>query len=189
MSRTRRDALHAHRQILQLSLSCITNAVLIAQRSPVRLNLRGRETDTLVLNHGAPAPLRGALPVALSLYQVVDVRLMDAASHRAWRVRMSAYAYTFRTPDGTEILSLQWHPEGAEFVPFPHLHVGSAMIAASAPIRSRDFHRAHIPTSLVLLEDIVHFAITEFRVAPLRDDWQSVLEQARERRDELTRVH
>jgi hypothetical protein len=189
MRRTRRDALHAHRQLLQLSLSCITNAVLIAQHSPVRLDLRGRETYTFVLNHGAPAPLRGTLPVALSLYQVVDVRLMDEASRGAWRIQMTGYAYTFRTPDGTEIVSLQWHPEGAEFVPFPHLHVGSAMIAASAPIRSRDFHRAHIPTSLVLPEDIVHFAIAEFRVAPLRDDWQSVLDQARERREELARVH
>ena len=70
--------------------------------------------------------------------------------------------------------------KGAGFVTFPHAHIGAAMVSREAPVRPRDFHRAHIPTRSITLEEIVSFAITELGVEPLRADWQAILAKSAE---------
>ncbi|HUG16929.1 MAG TPA: hypothetical protein VMM78_18115 [Thermomicrobiales bacterium] len=56
------------------------------------------------------------------------------------------------------------------------------MIASTAPVRPTTFHRAHIPTGQVFIDDVVRFAIADLGVEPLRSDWDSVLAAIARRR-------
>lgn len=74
--------------------------------------------------------------------------------------------------DGSELLAYHWHPEVPSRYRDPHLHARLATL--------EDF-RPHLPTGLVLLEDVIAFLITELGARPLRDDWEIVLAEARGR--------
>lgn len=103
-----------------------------------------------------------------------------------WSPRIVGYAYTVRTLSESEIVVFHWHPGDPRAAQHPHIHIGSAMIARDAPARPTDFHRAHIPTGQIFIEDVVRFAIAELGVTPLRSDWDTVLAGIARRRGQVT---
>lgn len=120
------------------------------------------------------------------MHSLVHLEREPEHSAQGWSTRNQGYAYTFATHHEAEILAFHWHPSGFSPNTFPHVHIGSAMIATDAPVRPRDFHRAHIPTGQVFIEDVVRFAIAELGVTPLRNDWDAVLAGIARQRGQVT---
>lgn len=148
---------------LQLPLSCITRAVL-----------QGRAY------HPKPDPHAASFPESVAVGRrsefMLDVlhlyRLVDGAKNRgSWRAATVGYFYTLRDHQGRGVLAYHWHPNGPSPVTHPHLHVGGR----TTPI---DLRKAHLPTGQVSLVAVVRMAIAELGVAPLRPDWQAVLDRA-----------
>ena len=125
-----------------------------------------------------PVPLVRETPLLLTVGQTIQiVKTGPADAREPYKARTQEYFYAFSTSEGREILGFHWTPNavGENAVTFPHLHIGSALLAGQMVIRPKDLHKAHIPTGRVSLEAVVRLAITEFRVTPLRADWEVVL--------------
>ena len=93
--------------------------------------------------------------------------MLDKQADR-WAARMSGYAFELQHADGPMILAYHWHPVGVSPVTWPHLHLAGQV--ASVP-----FDKAHLPTGHVTLQAVLHFAISDLGVEPIRDDWQAIL--------------
>ena len=81
----------------------------------------------------------------------------DRSSER--KVHTEEYAYTLSEDPtlGVAMFSWEWNPN-SETWPDPHLHIGRG------DPRVLGYHKYHIPTGRVALEDVLKFAITELRV-------------------------
>jgi hypothetical protein len=86
--------------------------------------------------------------------------------------------YSLLTSDAIEILTFQWTPETTNGKPFPHLHVGRAVVSDSTRILPDRFHKVHVPTGHVTLAAVIRLAIEEFGVRPLTRRWRATLERA-----------
>lgn len=89
-----------------------------------------------------------------------------------YQVAEVGYLYSFDDMQGCEVISFQWHPQGASHITYPHFHLG-----AGARIGRRELQNCHIPTEMMSLERVLRFAIEELGVEPLRDDWDDVLRE------------
>jgi len=112
------------------------------------------------------------LPGGSSLNFAVNYRALHASDRRTWTATIASYRYGLYDRDGHEVLSYHWHPDTYSHMTTPHLHLGGG-VAAWRP----DFAKAHIPTGLVTLEDVLLLAIEELilDVEPLRADWRDIL--------------
>jgi hypothetical protein len=80
-----------------------------------------------------------------------------------------------------ELLAYHWHPDPDVAGPdFPHLHVSAALNAQVDAVNRREIglDKLHLTTGVVTPTNFVRMLITEFGVAPLRHDWQDVLDRA-----------
>jgi hypothetical protein len=97
-----------------------------------------------------------------------------------YKISSAHYGYGVFDRDGRELLVYQWHPRGISSVRYPHLHVSCAPIV-QLPLRGESQPREivvsnlHLPTSRILLEDVIELLIRELKIRPLRDDWERVL--------------
>lgn len=155
---------------LQLVVSCVTASVLGVsggyRPSPTPLSLG-------FVDRG-PARLAGDRPLTLSIdlrYSIIHE--VKARAEARWHTNVGAYMYALRTNDQSEIVTWHWHPGIPNTPVEPHLHLGPA-----AHVGYDALHRAHLPTGVVSVADIVRCAITEFGVEPRRADWQAVIERA-----------
>jgi hypothetical protein len=94
----------------------------------------------------------------------------NAASRAPWRAETIGYIYSLLDDEGKEIVSYQWHPNRRSPVTIPHLHLG-----AGANVGRAELQKAHVPTALIELEDVLWMAIRDFDARPRRDDWQMIL--------------
>ena len=91
--------------------------------------------------------------------------------------------YEFRLLDHQEreLLVYHWQPT-SEFrgQDHPHLHVSVALHAQLNAVTSRayDLDKRHLATGDVSLAMVERMLIEEFGIAPLRPDWQQVLDRA-----------
>lgn len=107
--------------------------------------------------------------VSLSIQHFVRVKEhLDALT--GWQVNATGYFYALEEPEGTEIITYHWHPGERSPMTFPHLH-----LEAGARVSRDDLQKAHIPTGLIELEDVLWLAIREFWVKPRREDWAMIL--------------
>jgi hypothetical protein len=146
---------------LQRALSCVTPAVLTKEFTAPgepRVATTGRASVRLV----------GVQPLGLATLIVYDVTPPDQPRGASWTARLAGYAYEIRAADDRMILAFHWHPTGRSPITWPHLHLGT-------PIANIDLSKAHVPTGVVTLQDVVRFAIVDLGVRPLRDDWSEVL--------------
>lgn len=98
------------------------------------------------------------------------LRLVQSSTGgREWSVARVGYRYQLHTDDVTEILAFHLHSPSPG-VAGPHLH-----ISAGAGSLRPEFHRAHIPTGAVRLQEFLLFAIRDFAVRPIRADYADVL--------------
>lgn len=100
------------------------------------------------------------------------VKADEGGRHRAWKVATDSYAYTVSDDEtlATELVAWHWHPASRLD---PHLHVGR-----SHPDFGFWAH-LHIPTGRVAFEDVMTFVLADLGVQPERDDWETVLADAR----------
>lgn len=75
-----------------------------------------------------------------------------------------------QTASGELVWSYHWHP--SPHVPIPHAPLGHTQLADHAVLSQK----AHHPTGRVSLESVIRACITEYRVAPLREDWDKTLD-------------
>lgn len=94
-----------------------------------------------------------------------------------WKVSTRKYMYHVVRDDMTEVILFHWHPDGKSSQQLPHLHIGSSQLTPDAVVS----HRTHVPSGRVSLESVVELLIREFKVVPLRSDWQDVLDEGRQR--------
>lgn len=106
------------------------------------------------------------------LYEIV--RTQDRPERGAWRVSTRGYMYEMQTASGELVWSYHWHPTGA--VRNPHAHIGATQLAPDAVL----LYKAHYPTGRISLESVIRICITEYKVSPMKSDWDDVL-SARER--------
>jgi hypothetical protein len=164
--RTPHEATHAFLEKLRLALSCVTDAVL---------NNRGgswpSETPhVVVLADGGPQRISSA-ELDVWLRVSMNYRLVEEPGPRGpWRVTTTSYMYALENGAGVEYVGYHWHPQ----VPGntrPHLHVRG---------EDENWHKLHMPTGRIALEDVVRFAVEELAVEPRRGDWSEVLDSTQE---------
>ena len=114
--------------------------------------------------------LQGRSRLAISfLYSYQISRNTEVAP--GWHVRSRNYFHQVHRQTGPELIAFHWHPGRAGQPEYPHLHVDGA----PGPVTIA--RKNHVPTGRVSLESTVRFLITELDVQPLRDDWESVLDE------------
>lgn len=136
-------------------------------------------TYGLVLNRGDPVRLKAESPISLSVGRTVRIASINGSRRGPFEVQTVAYWYQYATTDNREILAFHWTPETHRLGErrYPHLHVGSVILADRTPILPGRFNKAHIPTGPVSLAAVIRFGIEELGVRPIRAEWASVLER------------
>jgi hypothetical protein len=156
------DAIADFVRPLQVALSCVTPQVL-TQSGRARVD----SPRALALSHGRSALLPGIGRLALKVtyrYRVDDCR-------GTWNVETLGYEYALLDREGREIVAYHWHPmTGPSTMKAPHLHLGPAAVVGHKMLA-----RAHLPTGVVALQDILVLAISELGVKPRRRDWARIL--------------
>lgn len=98
-----------------------------------------------------------------------------------WQVTTVMYEYRLLDRYERELLVYHWQP-GPDFLgpSHPHLHVSASLAAQvdAATRREIALDKVHLPTGQVSIAAYVRSLITEFGIAPLRDDWREVLDRA-----------
>ncbi len=173
--RTPYEAFKDHLTPLEQILLCVTQQRLM-YRGRVRVAVDDRLSVSM--NQMNPVRLRGRLPLLLAAGQIV--RVFETGSHDPndrFAVREVAYLYEIAHVTGGEVLSFHWTSEAAYLgaVTFPHLHIGTALLAERPTLLIEDVPKAHVPTGPISLGEIVRLLIVEFGVAPLRADWMEII--------------
>ena len=168
---------------LRTSASCITRQRLVASEyrrleHPGTVFFAPANTFArLRTERGNP----GLLLQVQSGYRIVR----DEAQPRFYQTTAVSYLYRILDLHEREILAFHWHPEGVSPVRHPHLHLTSRVRPIEIddpanPNRERGhiaLAEMHISTGPVPFEDVVRLLIEEFRVIPLRPDWEEILNQ------------
>lgn len=172
-ARTPIQAAEALRASLQTAVSCVSRAVVLVD-FPVPPDV----TYGMNLSH-ALTPLGRRPTLAHTLRQRCTATRLPLTDR--WTARTSGYSYTLMDRDGQELLVYQWDTTGNSPVTSPHAHVGRSLAHASLPEPFRQqvgrLTKAHLPTGHVTAAAILHVAITDLGVVPLREDWASVLDR------------
>jgi hypothetical protein len=148
---------------LQRQVACVTHGVLIPQGyhpapQPQVISF-GNEQGTSLLT--------GAYNLQLLLRHFFS--LTRSADSRLWVAETSGYIYEIVDQRGDMLISFHWHPMIETPYPFAHIHVTDT----TGPV---NLAKKHIPSGPVALAAVLRFAIIELGVAPLRDDWQTILD-------------
>ena len=165
---TAREAVEEFLRPLRRVVSCVTPGVL---------NVAGgyhpsARPHSVLIGDGLPVKLAGAGRLKLRMvhhYRVVE----DTGARGLWKVRTAAYYYSLDDFNEREVISYHWHPEGQSPIRFPHLHLGPG-----SGCQREELGTAHCPAGRISIEDFLRFAIVDFRVEPLRDDWSHVFGEA-----------
>lgn len=159
---------------IEKALGCITaRRLLIPQRGDLVL---GRH-NSIVLADGDPVPL-GSSSITLSVIHEFKIIHDDTLENGPYKVRTLQYQYQFATSDGDDLITFHWTPEAKETAQkkFPHMHIGTKLLANDTPMLPGRLNKAHIPTARVSIKSVVRFAIEEIGVRPLRKNWHRDLE-------------
>lgn len=174
--RTPQAAARAFRESLQRSLDCVVDA---------RLNIDGYRPSqsadvpyTADVNGGKPTPF--ARHPDLRLVVIIKYLVVAENNDRGpWAPRVVKYEYALENPDGGEILAYHWHPNARNAQPWPHLHIGEAILAPP----HKDLSNTHVRTGRVALEDLLWYALHDLKIPPTRrhiGNWEDVLRRERE---------
>lgn len=166
-ARSPAEAVEAYFDALQQAVSCITPAVLTG-----RIYRPTTEPQTLTFGRERSVPVgrNAAFRLRVRIHYVVDEIEAPAS---AWAVRPVGYAFRLLDREERGILSYHWHPVGRSHVTFPHFHLD----LRTSPL---DLSKAHFPTGMISLVDVIRLAIVDLGVEPHRTDWRAVLERTRQ---------
>ena len=113
------------------------------------------------------------------LFIDINQHIEDPSSANGFKVSTKFYLYSIADENNNDLIGFHYHPELTEDpVPYPHIH---AYADQDARFLSLNLHKRHIPSGRVALEDVVRWLIDEMKVTPIRDDWDTVLAEAKEK--------
>lgn len=141
---------------IQLAVSCISKDVVVhggehELNTPCAIQV-GKEGN-IKLKGG-----KVYLTVQLN-YEIID----DPNEPGGYKITTTAYSYAIRDRNEKELLRYDWHPK-IEHISYPHIHVEDSKLK-----------KHHLPTSRIVLEQILRLLITQFDVRPKRKDWSAIL--------------
>lgn len=118
--------------------------------------------QSVALNGGKPTPVRSTLVPSLSFSSIIWLRLhLDRGHREPYSCEIASYWHTFEIEQIGEFLAYHWTPLATgEARTSPHMHVGSLVTGSSSILPAR-FHKLHLATGIVTIEDVVRFAIEE----------------------------
>jgi len=161
--RTPAEAVNAFVEPIGRAVFCISTAVVTVGGG----YYPAPQPHSLVLNAGSVTRLASDLFMDIGL----RYRIVESVERRGiWEVTVVGYRYKLSGAAGQDIISYHWHPSGASFVTFPHVHIGVASRVGDSRVG-----QAHLPTGRVPPQSFLHLLITDFGVAPRRANWEQVL--------------
>jgi hypothetical protein len=94
----------------------------------------------------------------------------DNTRRGSYEVTTTSYFYSLLDRDRRELLAYHFHPEGAGWCTYPHLHVGAATGIID--------NKSHLATGWVALQAVVRMLIEDpsIPVTSSRSDWALVLD-------------
>ncbi len=108
----------------------------------------------------------------------INQEVEDPAADNGYKVSTKYYLYSIADGAGEDLVGFHYHPElNEDPVLYPHVH---AYANKDERFLKINLHKKHIPSGRVPLEDVIHWMIDELEVVPARDDWETVLSEARE---------
>lgn len=161
------EAVELYRAAAARTVSCLTRAHVEVGGGYARPEV----SHAFVMGGGDAVALRGDGDLTLSVgeeYRIVEAR------NGGWRVRTMAYFYAIGQQRAGELLAYHWHPRGRGTVAEPHLHVNTDARSNFGWMR-----KVHLRTGPIRLQDVILLAIEELNAAPIREDWRTVLDEAR----------
>jgi hypothetical protein len=161
------DALAEYVEPIRKSLECVTSDKL------AYLKPKEGITQVFAFQEIGGARVRS---VAGAAYRVT-VRhnfVIDQKGVRSFKVRTLEYRYALDLESAgrgvDEVFAYHWHPSGPH--KFPHVHVTG---------KDPSFHKVHLPTSRISLEDFVRCLIEDFGIPARKRAYKSLLDQNRRR--------
>lgn len=132
------------------------------------------EEGVLTLNEGEPVrlkrrwmgPLQGP---RISVEVSMRYRIVEHPEKGPWKISTTGWMHEVQR-DGECLFAFHWHPLEKVGLLTPHLH------AEANP----EFAKVHIPTGRILIEDVLTVA-EELGAEPLSDEWQTIMDENRER--------
>lgn len=135
--------------------------------------------SSLTFRSDSPVPIPGT---GFFLTIGIEFEVYDTGAHgqARFRVKTRRYQHEILTEDFGEVVLFHWHPdeEAGQVVRLhPHIHIGPRLLVDDPAIT----RRAHVPSGRVSVEDVIDFAIRDLDATPRRDDWESVINESREK--------
>ncbi len=160
---------------IQLIISCVTNRVCFYY-----INDQNRVIIQWSLDeNGDASHIRLTRKQGAPLFIDINQALEPPDKANGFHISTKQYLYSIFDAQIKELISFHFHPElTADPILYPHIHV----YADDDPrFKQFNLHKRHIPSGRVALEDIIDWLISELGVQPIREDWQSILNQTSER--------
>ncbi|MDQ3620290.1 MAG: hypothetical protein M3391_09215 [Actinomycetota bacterium] len=167
-AKNQREAKERYFRFLRRSLGCVSNVDWYVA------SVRGSKTELVALTN------RSSVPLTCSDESLLFLRLAQNFHYEPhpdfpgeWKVKTDRYEYSLSRTETfeNELLAFHWHPGSDPTT--PHVHV--------ALEGHPNFHKAHVPTRRIFLEDVVRLVIEDFGVEPLCEDWAERLGDATDR--------
>jgi len=163
------EALQGYLEQLQKIVSCVAQDVCFAYP-----NNKGRQA--LAWSEGAVKLKReGGTALFIDIGQEVD----DPIPENKPAVTTRYYIYSILDADFKDLIGFHYHPElDDDPVMYPHIHVYAD---ADERFALFNLHKRHIPSGRVALEDVIEWLVVELQVKAIREDWQKILAETRQR--------
>lgn len=167
--RTPAEAVKAFLEPIEKALACVATAKITVPRGGLSPQVEQHHQWTI--NDGAGVELLTDGP-DLFLFAAMYWKVItdERDGYGPYRVKTLGYDYSLVQGENTELWAIHWHPSGRSWEKHPHLHLGDALLARTAPVSSK----THLFTGRMTFENAIRWAV-DFGAEPLYDDWQDRL--------------
>ena len=149
---------------IRQAVSCITHSIVISGFDPI-----SSKPHVLTINNGDPVKLTSTPTLYLTVQ--MQYRVVEGKDERgSWKVTTSGYNYSVQDRLEKELFAYHWHPWVKPC--YAHLHVCQASGVNL-------LRKIHLPTSGIAIEDVLELLIEEFKVKPIRQDWNKTLRKTK----------
>jgi hypothetical protein len=163
--KTSNQAVKTFLEPIRQAISCLTKHVVTASG----FDPNNGRPHVLTINNGDPVKLSSSDPISFTFQ--MQYRIVEAEGERGqWKVKTAGYNYSIQDESEQEILGYHWHPNTV--LAYPHLHICSASGVNL-------LRKIHLPTGRISVEDVLQLLIEQFKVRPIRQDWQKVLKRTK----------
>jgi hypothetical protein len=162
---------------LQQSISCVTKNILTFPRIGPKVGA----VYQLTLAGGRETVLKGRTSISITLSQQFEI--VETKEDEKGPIKTSTREYAYHLYDvDRQYVWFHWHPSNG--VKTPHLHFGLSPrttegVEVAAKFGGTLARKLHLTSSRISVEQVIAFAIREFEVERLRDDWEAILDTNR----------